>query len=132
VQTIYLTQVTGIGPEAPDFLEEGLMILFEDGAPPELAEISILHKPTEKRESPPEPGDVLAFGKTEFRVTAVGEKAWKNVLELGHACFKFNGRDEAELPGEISCEERGGVDLRSLVEPGTRIEIKTAGARDVS
>lgn len=132
MQTIYLTEVTEIGPEVPDFLGEGLMILFEDGAPPELAEISVLHKPTSRREEPPEPDDILAIGAHEFRITAIGEKAWKNVMELGHACFKFNGLDEAELPGEICVEESGGVDLGDIIEPGVRIEIKSGEASDAA
>ncbi len=126
-ETIYLTEVTKLGPEVPDFLEAGMMITFAEGAPPELAEISVLHEPTTKREVPPEPGDVLSIGSHEFRITAVGDKAWKNVLELGHACFKFNGESEIELPGEIYVEEPEGVNLLDEIQPGARIEIKAAG-----
>ena len=35
-EPIYLTEVTEIGPEVAEFLEAGLLILFEAGAPPEL------------------------------------------------------------------------------------------------
>ncbi len=127
-ETIYLTEVTKLGPEVPDFLEAGMMITFAEGAPPELAEMSVLHEPAAKREAPPEPGDVLSIGEHEFRITAVGEKAWKNVLELGHACFKFNGESETELPGEIYVEEAEGVNLLEKIQPGARIGIKTSEA----
>jgi PTS system glucitol/sorbitol-specific IIA component len=124
VEPIYLTEVKEIGPEVAEFLEAGLLILFEVGAPPELAEIAVLHEPISKREAPPEPGDVLAVGSLEFRVTAVGSKAWQNIQDLGHAVFKFSGSEEAELPGEIQLEAQGAEDLGEVVQPGVRVEIR--------
>ena len=124
LESIYLTEVTEIGPEVAEFLEAGLLILFEAGAPPELAEIAVLHEPISRLEDPPEVGDVVAIGPSEFRITAIGEKAWKNIEELGHAVFKFNGSEEVELPGEIYLEETGAESLSELVQPGVRFEIK--------
>jgi glucitol/sorbitol PTS system EIIA component len=124
METIYLTEVTEIGPEVAEFLEAGLLILFQAGAPPELAEMSVLHEPISRREDPPKPGDVVAFGDRELRVTAVGEKAWKNIQELGHAVFKLNGATEVELPGEIYLEQTDLESLRDAIRPGLRIEIK--------
>jgi glucitol/sorbitol PTS system EIIA component len=125
-EPIYLTEVTEIGPEVAEFLEAGLLILFEAGAPPELAEIAVLHQPISgPREDPPEAGDILVIGSREFRITAVGYKAWQNIHDLGHAVFKFSGLEEAELPGEIYLEARGAEDLDDLVQPGARVEIRT-------
>lgn len=124
--SIYLTEVTGTGPEVEEFLEAGLMILFETGAPPELAEIAVLHEPISRREEPPVPGDVLTIGDLRFRITAIGYKAWQNVLDLGHAVFKFEGLEEAELPGEIHVEGGGHEGLVEIVKPGVRVEIKEA------
>ncbi len=122
---IYLTEVTEIGPEVAEFLEAGLLILFQAGAPPELAEIAVLHEPISgPREDPPEAGDVLTIGSREFRITAIGSKAWQNVHQLGHAVFKFSGSREAELPGEIHLEEQGSEDLGELLRTGVRVEIK--------
>jgi PTS system glucitol/sorbitol-specific IIA component len=124
-EPIYLTEVTEIGPEVAEFLEAGLLILFQAGAPPELAEIAVLHEPISgPREDPPEPGDVLTIGPLEFRITALGSKAWQNVQELGHAVFKFSGSREAELPGEIHLEEQGAKELGEVVRPGVRVEIR--------
>ncbi len=123
-EPIYLTEVTELGPEVAEFLEAGLLILFQAGAPPELAEIAVLHEPISRREAPPEPGDVLAIGPLEFRITAVGSKAWQNIQDLGHAVFRFSGSREAELPGEIHLEEQGAEDLGETVRPGVRVEIK--------
>lgn len=122
--TIYLTEITEIGPEVPEFIEVGYLILFQAGAPPELAEMSVLHEPESPRDDPPETGDILAIGDKELRITAVGERAWNNVRELGHVVFKFNGLDETELPGEIYVEETDA--LSELVQPGARLEIKEA------
>ena len=126
MEPIYLTEVKEIGPEVAEFLEAGLLILFEAGAPPELAEIAVLHQPISgPRENPPEAGDILVIGSREFRITAVGYKAWQNIQDLGHAVFKFSGLEEAELPGEIYLEARGAEDLDDLVQPGARVEIRT-------
>ena len=128
-EPIYLTEVTELGPEVAEFMEAGLLILFQAGAPPELAEIAVLHQPISgPRENPPEAGDILAIGSREFRITAVGYKAWQNIQDLGHAVFRFSGSVEAELPGEIHLEERGAEDLAGTVRPGVRVEIKPGGA----
>jgi len=127
-EPIYLTEVTELGPEVAEFLEAGLLILFQAGAPPELAEIAVLHEPISKREDPPEPGDVLAIGPLEFRITAVGSKAWQNIQDLGHAVFRFSGSSEAELPGEIHLEEEGAEDLGEVVQPGVRVELRPGNA----
>jgi PTS system glucitol/sorbitol-specific IIA component len=124
VETIYLTEVKEIGPEVAEFFEAGLLILFQAGAPPELAEMSVLHEPISRREDPPIAGDVVVIGDRELRVTAIGEKAWKNIQDLGHAVFKFNGADEVELPGEIYLEQTDLESLRDAIQPGTRMEIK--------
>ena len=126
MEPIYLTEVTEIGPEVAEFLEEGLLILFQAGAPPELAEMSVLHEPTSRREDPPEAGDVVAFGDRELRITAVGEKAWKNIQDLGHAVFKFNGAEEVELPGEIYLEQTDLESLKEAIQPGLRLEIRAS------
>ena len=125
-EPIYLTEVTELGPEVAEFLEARLLILFQAGAPPELAEIAVLHEPVSKKEAPPEPGDVLAIGSLEFRITAVGSKAWQNVQDLGHAVFKFDGSHEVELPGQINVEAEGAEMLGQEIRPGVRLEIKAA------
>ncbi len=130
MEPIYRTEIKEIGPEVPEFLEMGLLITFAVGAPPELAEMSVLHEPTHRRDKAPEPGDVLAIGPLEFRITAIGEKAWKNVMDLGHAVFAFNGATEVELPGQIYVEPQGAESLKEEIRPGARIEIRTgAGSR---
>ena len=127
-EPIYLTEVKEIGPEVAEFLEAGLLILFQAGAPPELAEIAVLHEPISRREAPPEPGDVLAIGPREFRITAIGPKAWQNIQDLGHPAFRFSGSEEAEQRGEIHPGEQAARDLGEVVGPGVGVEIKPSGA----
>jgi glucitol/sorbitol PTS system EIIA component len=127
VGAIYTTEVTNVGPEVEELLEEaGTLVLFEEGAPPELAEMSVLHEHSESREDPPEVGDMMVIDGREFRITAVGDSAWKNMLKLGHASFKFNGAEEVELPGEICLEEPGSGDIGESIRPGVRLEIRSS------
>jgi PTS system glucitol/sorbitol-specific IIA component len=125
VEYIYRTEITEIGPDVEEMLDlTGTLITFEDGAPPELAEISILHKHTDQRDDPPVPGDTVAIGPQEFEITDVGGVAWKNMLELGHAAFKFNGAEEAGLPGEICVEEQEAEVVKEIIGSGVPVEIR--------
>ena len=128
MEPIYVTEVREIGPEVAEFLQEGYLILFQTGSPPELAEMSVLHEASHMRPEPPEPGDVLAIGESRFRITAVGTKAWQNVEEMGHAVFVFNGAEEPEMPGQICLEEGGAEGLAQVIRPGTSLEIKEAAS----
>jgi len=125
LEPIYETEVREVGPEVAEFLGMKYLILFQMGAPPELAEMAVLHEVAYMRPEPPEPGDVLSIGDRGFRITAVGTKAWQNVEELGHAVFVFDGAQEPEMPGQICLEEGGTEGLAEALQPGTRLEIKT-------
>ncbi|MDQ3302134.1 MAG: PTS glucitol/sorbitol transporter subunit IIA [Actinomycetota bacterium] len=131
MEPIYETEMREVGPEVAEFLETGYLILFQMGAPPELAEMAVLHKVVHMRPEPPEAGDVLAIGESQFRITAVGGKAWKNIEELGHAVFLFNGAQEPEMPGQICLEDTGTENLSQTLRPGTRLEIKTGVAATI-
>jgi glucitol/sorbitol PTS system EIIA component len=107
------TRITEIGPEVADLAEAGVVILFADGSPAELAEVSVLHK-TEQGPSDgaPEVGASIAIGPLSATITAVGPTAWSKVREIGHVVIAFNGAAEAERPGEICASK---VDHESLV-----------------
>ena len=97
----YNVKVNKIGISAFELYEEcGCLIIFDDIAPEELAEIAVLHEEGEiKRDITV--GDELVLGKHEYKVTAVGTEAMLTLKELGHCTFKFTGRSEAEVPGQI-------------------------------
>jgi glucitol/sorbitol PTS system EIIA component len=132
LEPIYTTQIKEVGPEVADFLETGLLVLFEVGAPPELAEMSALHEVSYMRDEPPEVGDVLIIEGHEFAITAVGEKAWKNVKDLGHAVFVFNGEDEVEMPGQIYLQQEGSGSLADIIRVGANVEIRPGSSAESS
>ena len=122
------TRVTEIGPEVADLAEGGVIILFADGSPPELAEVSVLHR-TESGPSDDAPtaGASIAIGGVTATITAVGPSAWAKVREIGHVVINFNGASEAERPGEICASE---IDSQALVaELKTGAIIIVAAAR---
>lgn len=107
------TRITAIGPEVADLAEGGVVILFADGSPPELAEVSVLHRTEHGPEaSPPPVGGSIGIGPVTATITAVGDTAWAKVREMGHVVISFNGAPDAERPGEICATP---VDHEALV-----------------
>ncbi|MDQ0202531.1 PTS glucitol/sorbitol transporter subunit IIA [Pectinatus haikarae] len=97
----YNSKITGWGNEALGFLKElNYLIIFNDNAPKELAEISVLHEKS-KLNGDIERGDTLIIGEKAFEITAVGEEARNTFNQLGHATLNFSGGDEPFLPGHI-------------------------------
>ena len=70
----YQAKIVGLGPDALAFLEDedmNFIIIFNEDAPPELAELSVLHTKAELKEAPAV-GDTIKICKKEFKVSAVG------------------------------------------------------------
>jgi PTS system glucitol/sorbitol-specific IIA component len=120
----YSTTVTEIGEEVPDLLEGGVLILYADGAPPALAEVSVQHVvDSAASSSPPPVGARLSLGELSTRVSAVGSSAWDKVRDLGHVVINFNGASQAERPGEICVEARDSAAIQREVRSGGLIVI---------
>lgn len=116
----YEVTVTGIGDLALEMLDHmGGLILFDDCAPAELAEISVLHT-TGTLQGELAVGDKVAFGKNEYVITAIGEEAVKTLKDMGHCTLKFTGHDAVELPGQI---ELKGSELQPKIAVGDTIRI---------
>lgn len=107
----YSSTITGIGDMAMDFLSAGFIIIFNDNAPAELAELSVLHT-IKAVEQDIRTGDTVIIGGKKYSVTAVGEEANKTFKTMGHCTLKFTGMTEAELPGHIELEGEGNPDIR--------------------
>ncbi len=118
-QTRYATEVTAVGEQVGEFVAQGLLIWFAEGAPEELHFFSVLHRPTVTTGGV-RPGDRLRIDDQTFRVTAVGEVANDNMVNLGHMDLKANGATEAPLPGDICLEELPLPEPR----PGTELVIE--------
>ncbi len=119
----YATTVTAVGEQVAEFVTQGLLIWFAEGAPEELHFFSVLHQPT-VTSGGVRPGDVVRIDDRVLRVTAVGEVANENMVQLGHMDLKANGADEAPLPGDICLEK---VPLPE-VRPGSTLVIEGEAA----
>lgn len=100
----YDVTVTGLGPMALEFLspemEMQFVILFNNDAPAELAELAILHTPGELKEAPA-PGDTMRIGEKTYAITAVGDEAIETLTTLGHCTLAFSADSEPYRPGCI-------------------------------
>jgi PTS system glucitol/sorbitol-specific IIA component len=119
----YKTVISEVGPEVRDLLEGGVLILYADGAPPELAEVSVLHRAEQVHTEAPRSGAQLRIGEVSAVVTAVGPTAWNKVNEMGHVVINFNGSSVAERPGEICTQPVDTDALLACIRSGTLIEI---------
>lgn len=119
----YSTTVTAIGEEVSSLLEAGVLILYADGAPPALAEVSVQHRVETVHHEAPLVGARFVVGNLSTRVTAVGPSAWDKVKDMGHVVINFNGSSLAERPGEICVEARESVALGREVRAGGVILI---------
>lgn len=118
------TVVTAVGPDVPDLLEGGVLILFADGAPPELAEVSVLHRVVEgPSDAAPAAGVPIRVGPVDAHLTGIGPLAWAKVRDIGHVVVNFNGAAEPERPGEIAASEVDGAALAAALTDGAEIVI---------
>jgi glucitol/sorbitol PTS system EIIA component len=123
----YSTVVTAVGALVPDFVAEGLLVWFAEGAPEELHEFSVLHRPT-VTVGGVAPGDVVHLDDVALRVLAVGPVANANLVQLGHLDLKANGATTAPLAGDVCVEQ---VALPAVL-PGSRLEIVAGPAEPIA
>ncbi|MBQ8987829.1 MAG: PTS glucitol/sorbitol transporter subunit IIA [Lachnospiraceae bacterium] len=120
----YRATITGFGPEAFEFLSEALdlnfVIIFNEDAPEELAELSILHTKGDLL-AVPVAGDIMKLGKNIYTITAVGTEVEQTLSTLGHCTLAFGGAKEAYRPGCIMLD--GPVLTKEAVPAGETIEI---------
>ena len=120
----YDVTVTGLGPMALEFLspdmEMQFVILFNNDAPAELAELAILHTIGELKEAPA-PGDTMRIGEKTYTITAVGDEAVQTLATLGHCTLAFSADSEPYRPGCIMLD--GEVVTAEDVVNGAVIQI---------
>lgn len=114
----YVTEVTAVGELADQFFEAGIIVLFGEGVPEELADFAVVHRPSVTTGGL-EPGDRITIADEVLTVLAVGEVADENLVNLGHLSLKRNGERVAALPGDVCCDE-GPI---PEIVPGQEIRI---------
>ncbi len=121
---IWKTEITAVGPEVADLAEGGVVIFFEAGAPPELAEVSVLHRQSELAPNEdPVPGSPISVGPLQAHITAVGSSAWAKVREMGHVVINFNGASTTDRPGELCASPLEGDHLAAALAVGNTVTI---------
>ena len=120
----YRTALTAVGPDAADLLEGGILILFADGAPPELAEVSVLHRVVEgpSPDAPPV-GATLTIGELAADLTAIGDLASAKIADMSHVLINFDGAAQGGRPGEISAAIVDPAALAATIRPGATLTI---------
>ena len=118
----YCATVTAIGPEALSLLEADMLIIFNNNAPPELAEITVMHT-IEELKADVEKGDIVTLGGHDYEVIFVGSEANYTLREMGHCTFYIyhEGIEYRELPGYmvLKCDEQPTFEI------GQRIAINS-------
>ena len=124
--TFYDTRVTAVGPDVAALVEGGVLILFADGAPAELAEVSVLHKVSAgpPRDAPPV-GATIEVGGVATKLTAVGELAWAKIGDMGHVVINFDGAASSSRPGELNAAAVDNGQLAAALKPGAAIVIRS-------
>ena len=118
------TKITDVADEARELVEGGVLILFAEGAPPELAEVSVLHRVSiPPAATPPGIGARLGIAGFTTEITAIGEYAWRKIGEIGHVVINFGGDGQAPRPGEISVKPVDLAALSAALTPGADITV---------
>lgn len=118
----YCSKVTAIGPEALSLLEANMLIIFNNNAPAELAEITVMHT-IETLSEDVKKGDIVTLGGHDYEVLFVGTEANSTLKELGHCTFYLYGEgvEYRELPGYIILNSN----VKPNIEIGQTIEINS-------
>ena len=107
----YSVKVVGLGDMVNEFIQEKMLIIFNEDAPAELAEISVLHT-ADTLKGDVNVGDIVSIGDLKYEVVAVGDEVNKTLKELGHCTFKFKDSNTVDLPGVINLK---GEELKEIV-----------------
>ena len=115
--TYYESTIVDVGPEVAEMAAAGVLILFAEPLPDALAEVSVVHRPSQKLEGRTiGVGDTVVIGGQELTITSVGDIATKNLDELGHIVLYINHDDQKLLPGSVQATgEFSGVEAGQTI-----------------
>lgn len=116
----YATKIKEIGPNAKDFLEEDMMVIFGDDAPPELRPYCFLVEHIGTKQDV-EVGDELKLDDETYAIIGIGDQVNKNLQNLSHITMNFNGRVDDSMAGTLYLENKKAIE----VGVGSTIIIKS-------
>ncbi|TSB47252.1 PTS glucitol/sorbitol transporter subunit IIA [Alkalicoccobacillus porphyridii] len=102
---VYQTEFIELGSQTSIFLEENMLIIFNETVPADLKDISAVHKQTELLQNV-EVGDTLHIQGEQYKILFVGEKANETLRDLGHCTIEFSGKSSSDLPGTLCVEKK--------------------------
>lgn len=100
---IYTSKILGMGDNAADFKVDNTFITFAKDIPDTLEKYCYYIEFAQLKKDI-SVGDILQIDRYRYKITAVGSAANNNLRTHGHVCFKFNGKNEEEMPGVINLE----------------------------
>ncbi|MFD1881215.1 PTS glucitol/sorbitol transporter subunit IIA [Paracoccus pacificus] len=125
MKTYLRTTITTVGPDVADLVEGGVLILFAEGVPDELAEVSVLHRLAEDVDpDAPVPGAEILVGDVSAVLTGIGDLAWNKIRDIGHVVINFNDSDTPQRPGEICASSVNTDALIAAIAAGNEIIIR--------
>jgi PTS system glucitol/sorbitol-specific IIA component len=101
--TYYRSTVVAVGSEVAEMAAAGVVILFGEPLPEALADVAVVHRPSLPLEGHViRTGDFIVVGDAQVEVTSVGDRATKNLDELGHVVLYVNQAEQKTLPGAVN------------------------------
>ncbi|MFT3888085.1 MAG: PTS glucitol/sorbitol transporter subunit IIA [Arachnia sp.] len=110
----YSTRVIEVGPEAEAFLEAQTAITFAGDAPEALRPFCYIIEKAELQ-GDLAVGQSVRIGEQQWAITALGDVAQTNLVNLGHVTLVFDGEAEPRMPGAIHI---GGIDATPALAVG--------------
>lgn len=101
---IYKSKVVDLGKEVESFRNANMIVLFNKNVPSELKNYCVIHENEIMIEEDVKENYKFFINETEYKITAVGNMANENFMNLGHVTLVFDGKNEAKMPGNIHLE----------------------------
>jgi glucitol/sorbitol PTS system EIIA component len=101
----YESKITEIGADVEMFIEENMLVIFNETVPDALKSFGVIHEKTALN-GEVEAGDLLQINGAEYEILFVGSKVNETLQEIGHCTIAFNGETDAQLPGTMCVEKK--------------------------
>ncbi|MDN7241165.1 PTS glucitol/sorbitol transporter subunit IIA [Planococcus sp. N028] len=101
----YESKITEIGADVEMFVEEHMLVIFNETVPDALKSFGVIHEKAELF-GQVEAGDILEINGARYNILFVGEKVNETLREIGHCTIAFNGERDAQLPGTMCVEKK--------------------------